>query len=234
LTRHELKEQLQHDQFTDAVSGAVSYASSHRSTVIRAAVALGLVLVLVGGTWWYIAHARDQRRQDLAAAMAVVDASIGPPNDLAKTFATEDAKQQASLKALSDVVTKDGGTNEGFAAQYYRGTIKAQRNDTKGAETDLRAVADSSAPTAALAKIALAQLYLGQNKNSEAIALLRALVKNPTSLVSKAQAQILLAQVNGRTNPKEAKSILQTIEKTDRGRPAVGRAADQLASQLGK
>jgi AAA15 family ATPase/GTPase len=77
-------------------------------------------------------------------------------------------------------------------------------------------------------------VYLGEKKIAEAQGLLRAIVNSPTSLVSKAQAQILLAQIDQSVNPAESKNILKSIEKSDQGRPAVSRAADQLSTQLAK
>jgi AmiR/NasT family two-component response regulator len=62
--------------------------------------------------------------------------------------------------------------------------------------------------------------------------LLRSIVNSPTNLVSKAQAQILLAQLTQPTDPKQAKTVLQSIEKTDRQRAAISRAADALSEQL--
>jgi hypothetical protein len=232
LTRHELKEQLQHDQFTDAVSNVVGYTASHRRGFIQWGIAAGVLLVLGCGIWWYMSYQRSLRQQDLSAALSLMDAPVGPPNDYAKTYATEDAKQQALKQALAGVVKKDGGSHEGQIAQYYLGTLKARTNDVKGAESDLRAVADSNGQSSPLAKIALAQLYAGQNKVTEAQGLLRSLVNSPTDLVSKAQAQILLAQLLQTTNPKESKTVLQSIEKTDRQRAAISRAADALSAQL--
>lgn len=234
MTRHELKEQLEHDQFTDAVSGALAYASSHRQNVIRWAIAVGVVLLLVGGGYWYYSHQKSLRQQDLGAALSVVDTPVGPANDYGKTFPTDDAKKKAALQALSGVVSKYPGSREGLIAQYYRGTLEAQAGDTKTAESDLRTVADSNSEVTPLARIALAQVYLGEKKTTEAQSLLRAIVNSPTSLVSKAQAQILLAQADESVNPAESKNILKSIEKSDQGRPAVSRAADQLSSQLAK
>jgi predicted negative regulator of RcsB-dependent stress response len=131
-------------------------------------------------------------------------------------------------------VSKYPGSREGLIAQYYLGTLKAQANDTKGAESDLRRVADSTSEVAPLARIALAQVYLGEKKIAEAQGLLRAIINSPTSLVSKAQAQILLAQIDQSVNPAESKNILKSIDKSDQGRPAVSRATDQLSSQLAK
>jgi tetratricopeptide repeat protein len=232
LTRHELKEQLQHDQFTDAVSNVVGYTSSHRRSLTQWGIAAGVVLILGCGIWWYMSYQRSLRQQDLSAALSLMDAPVGPPNDYAKTYATEDAKQQALIQALSGVVKKDGGSHEGQIAQYYLGTLKARTNDAKGAEADLRTVADSNGETSPLAKVALAQLYAGQNKLTEAQGLLRSIVNSPTNLVSKAQAQILLAQLTQPTDPKQAKAVLQSIEKTDRQRAAISRAADALSEQL--
>jgi hypothetical protein len=232
LTRHELKEQLQHDQFTDAVSNVVGYTASHRRSLTQWGIAAGVVLLLGCGIWWYMSYQRSLRQQDLSAALSLMDAPVGPPNDYAKTYATEDAKQQALIQALSGVVKKDAGSHEGQIAQYYLGTLKARTNDAKGAEADLRAVADSSGETSPLAKVALAQLYAGQNKLAEAQGLLRSIVNSPTNLVSKPQAQILLAQLAQPTDPKQAKTVLQSIEKTDRQRAAISRAADALSEQL--
>jgi predicted negative regulator of RcsB-dependent stress response len=231
LTRHELKDQLQHDQFTDAVSGAVIYAQSHRQTLLRWSIAAATVIAIAGALWWYLSYQRSVREQDLSAALAVVDAQVGPPNDFSKTFSSDDAKQQASIKALSDVVNKDGGTREGLIAQYYLGTIKTARGDTKGAESDLKKVSDSSADVAPLAKIALAQLWMGEKRTAEAQALLRTIVDKPTDLVSKAQAQILLAQLDSTVNPRESREILKSVGSSD---PAVKRAADALSAQLAK
>ncbi|HTU47977.1 MAG TPA: tetratricopeptide repeat protein [Bryobacteraceae bacterium] len=232
MTRHELKEQLQHDHFTDAVSGVVVYARSHRENVIRWSIILGIVLILGGGAFWYAAYRNALRQQDLENAFAILEAPVGAPGQLGKTFPTQEAKTQASMKALQDVVTKDGGTRQGLIAQYYLGTLKAARQDTKGAETDLQAVANSSSECAPLAKIALAQIFAGANRVSEAQALLRDIISKPTDLVSKAQAEILLAHLDETSNPQEAKKLLQSLRaETD---PAVSRAVQQISSQLNK
>lgn len=233
MTRHELKEQLEHDQFTETVSSALEYATSHKQRLMQWAIVAGIVVVLVIAAVWFNSYRRGQRQRDLQAAFAILDAQVGPPSEYAKTFATQEEKTRASIKALSDVVAKDGGTAEGDLAQYYLGTLKAQQGDLKGAEADLSKVASSRSESAALAKIALAQVYLATNRTAKAQEVLRSLVNKPTELVSKAQAQILLAQAEATVNPKEAKQILQSLQgpKTD---PAVSRAANQVLAELAK
>ncbi len=236
MTRHELKDQVQHDHFTDTVSGALSYAASHRQKLIRWGVLALAVLALVGAAFWYASYRNSVRQQDLETAFETVDAPVGaanPANPAAKTFATQDAKTKASIKALSQVVAKDGGTPQGLTAQYYLGTLKAQSGDARGAESDLNAVANSGNECAPLAKIALAQFYAGESKLSQAQTLLRDLANHPSALVSKAQAQILLARLEENTNPQDAKKILQSL-KGPKQDPAVSRAVDEMSAQLTK
>jgi predicted negative regulator of RcsB-dependent stress response len=234
LTRHELKEQLQHDQFTDAVSRSLDYITSNRERVIRWSIVAVIVLAIAGGAFWYSLHRRSVRQHDLQAAFTVLDAPVGAAtNQFGKSFPTQEAKTQASMKALSEVVAKDGGSREGFIAQYYLGTLKAAQNDNKGAESDLKAAADSKTEIAPLAKIALAQVYATENKTAEAQDLLRSIVNNPTDLVSKAQAQVLLAHLDEKVNPQQAKNILKSLQ-TPNQRPAVSRAVNDLLSQASK
>ena len=110
MTRHELKDQLQHDEFTDSVSGALGYASSHRKAIIQWSVIAGIVAVAIAAIIWYNSYRKSIRQADLQAAFTVLDAQVGSHNDYVKTFATQDEKLAASIKALSDVVAKDGGT----------------------------------------------------------------------------------------------------------------------------
>ncbi|MFL6451063.1 MAG: tetratricopeptide repeat protein [Bryobacteraceae bacterium] len=231
MTRHELKEQLQHDAFTDNVSGVLRYASLHREKLTRWMIAAGAVLILVGIVLWYSSYRREQRRNDLQAAFAVYEAPVATgTSGVGKSFATQDEKNKASVKAFGEVAAKYSGDEEGLIARYYVGTLKAQAGDAKGAEVDLRAVASSGAECSALAKIALSQLLSGQNRQSEAQTLLREVVNKPTDLVSKAQAQVLLAQSLESTNPAEAKKLLQSLKAPNQS-PAVTRAIEQLASQ---
>ncbi len=231
MTRHELKEQLQHDHFTDAVSDVVSYALSNPQRLIRWIVIAVILLILAGGGLWYAAHQRSLRQQALQTALRVIESPVGPAAQRPNSYPTQQAKQNAEIKVLSGMVAKYGGTREGLIAQYYLGTLKVERKDPKGAESDLRRVADSSSDFAALAKIALAQLYAGENRIPEAQALLRSIANKPSDLVSKAQADILLAQLDVTTNPQQAKKILQSLRAPDQS-PAVSRAVDQVSGEL--
>lgn len=191
------------------------------------------MLVLAALLIWYRSHQQSLRRQDLQAALDIAEAQIGQPNQFGPTFPTQDAKQQAEIKAFSGVAAKYPGTREGLIAQYYVGTIQADRGEVKQAEANLRNVADSSSDFASLATIALAQVYAGENKVAEAQALLRSLINKPADLVSKTQAQILLAQLDVTADPKQAKKILQSLRKPNEP-PSTSRAVDQVMAQISK
>ncbi|MBV9264708.1 MAG: tetratricopeptide repeat protein [Acidobacteriaceae bacterium] len=233
MTRHELKEQIQHDPFAEAVARVVDYTTTNRQAVIRWVVIAVAVAAVIGGIVWYSSYARSVRQRDLDAAFQVLSAPVGPQQpQFGKSFPTEDAKKQASIKAFAAVVAKDGDSREGLIARYYLASIKAQQ-DARAAEADLKTVADSRSEVSALAKIALAQLYAGENRVPEAQQLLRDLVNKPTDLVSKQQAQVMLAQLDQATNPQQAEKILKDL-RTESPRPAVSRAVDQLSAQLGR
>jgi hypothetical protein len=230
LTRHELKEQVQHDVFADSVARVVDYTTTHRSQVIKWSSIAVVAAAIVAGVLWYLSYARGQRQTDLEAAFQVLSAPVGQNTPGVKSYPTEDAKRNASVKALTEVINKDGGSREGRIAQYYRGTLNVQK-DPKSAESDLKAVANDSGDIGSLAKIALAQVYSGSNRVPEAQGLLRDIINHPTSLVSKAQAQIMLAQLDQSANPQEAKNILQDLKNNPD--PVVARSAEQLLGQIG-
>lgn len=229
LTRHELKDQIQHDGFTDAVSSAVVFTSKHRRSLIRLAIAVVVVAVIVAAALWYASSQRAVRQQDLEAALIVAQAPVGASNQGGMSYPTQDAKNQASLKALSEVISKHGGSNEGLVAQYYRGTVEANMGNTSAAQSDLKTVANSSSQFASLAKVALAQIDAGENRLANAQTILQGLGKKGSDLVSKAQAEIMLAQMLQTTDPKKSKDILQSL-KNDKD-PAVARTVTQLAGE---
>lgn len=230
MTRHELKEQLQHDQFTDAVSRVISYTTENQQRVIRVAIVAAAALAILGGLWWYYASQNAARQRALQSIFTVLDAPVGAPNQFMQTFPTQQAKTQASMKALTDMVAKYGGTRQGLVAEYFLGTLKAQQDDAKGAEAALSKVADSGSNCKSLAKIALAQLYAGQGRTAEAQKLLQSIINDPTDLVSKGQAQIMLARLDETTDPKAAKALLQSL-KSPAEPGAIVRAANELQTQ---
>ena len=229
MTRHELKE-LEHDQFAIKVGSAVEYTKTHRKLVLQW-VLIGLVAIAAtGGGFWLLSHKRAERQADLRAAYEVAEAQVGDKaSPFIKSFPTQEAKDQAVLKAMAEVASKHSGSEEGYIAEYYLATLKAARGDFATALPSFKDVAGSSAPVAVYAKLALAQIYADQGKTQEAEAQLRSLMQKPNGLVSKEQAQVFLAQLLARKDPAASKKLLDSMDyqKMLKERPAIARAMDE-------
>jgi len=102
---------------------------------------------------------------------------------------------------------------------------------TAEAEKEFRAaVAAGSGGYAAVAKLSLAQTLQVEGKNADAEKLLRELIANPTTLVSKEQATFTLVRLLAAGKPDEARKLLEPYEKDSR--VAVARMAASLATEI--
>lgn len=232
LSRQELKS-LEGDHFAAKVGSAMDYAVIHKQQVVRwALIGVGLLLLL-GAAYWYYLQQRAIRQQDLKAALSIVEAPVGTEaSKFFKSYPTLQAKDDAAIKAFTDVVAKHAGSKEGALAQYYLGTIYADRGKVAEAEGSLKAAVGSNSEVSPLAKIALSQIYAGQGKTGEVETLLRSVIANPSTLVSKEQATILLAQAIGKTKPAEAKKLLEPLRGDQR--QVISRAANSVYAEIGK
>jgi predicted negative regulator of RcsB-dependent stress response len=220
LTRKELKT----DKFALEVGHGVEYVTEHKQQVIRyGAIAAGVVVIALAA-YGFLSYRAGMRDDALRVALQNQDAAVGAQSEEGRpSFPTQEAKDAAIKKSLTDVAEKYPGSEEGEIARYYLGTMAADKGDLATAEKSLRSVADHASKNyASLAKLALASVLQAENKTSEGEQLLRSLVANPTDFVSKDQATIALARYITPTNPAEARKLLEPL-RTERS--AVSRAA---------
>jgi hypothetical protein len=229
LTRKELKT----DRFAQEVGHTVEYVEAHRRQIIRYALAALALIVIVGGVYLYRQRQHTARQQELGAAMEILEAAIVPAGAASGshvTFPTQQAKDEAALKALTEIAVKHSGSDEADIATYFRGGILADQGKLAEAETLLKSVADNGdAEYAALAKLALSQIYFTTARLQQAENTLRELMASPTTFVSKEQATIALAQGLMKTKPAEAKKLLEPLRTS---RSTVSQAAIQLYADL--
>jgi predicted negative regulator of RcsB-dependent stress response len=220
LTRKELKT----DKFALEVEHGVEYVQEHKQQVLRYSLIALVVIVLGVGIYFFRQHQNAVREDALREALSLQDAVVNQPaSEGRKSFPTEDAKSQALKKALTEVAGKHSGTDQGEVAQYYIGTIDADKGDIASAEKSFKQVADSgNANYASLAKLALAPIYKSQGKTADGEKVLRSIVDHPTLFVSKEEATIVLAQYMQSYNPVEARKLLEPL-RTDRS--TISRAA---------
>jgi predicted negative regulator of RcsB-dependent stress response len=220
LTRKELKT----DKFALEVEHSFEYVTEHRQQMLRYGGIALAILIVVFGVYSYRRYQNGVREDALRSALAVQDAQVGGgPRDGVKVFVTQQQKDAAVQKALSEVANKYPGTEQGEVARYYLGTSAADKGDLATAEKDFKQVIDSASNNyASLGKLALAPIYKSEGKAAEGEKLLRSVIENPSMFVSKEEATIALAHYLQSSNPQQARSLLEPL-RTNRG--PISRAA---------
>ena len=212
ITRKELKT----DKFALEVEHTFTFFEEHQKEALRyGAIALAVIL-LGAGIYFYRGHQGVVRQQALAGAILVQEAPVGSNNpSAALTFATAAEKNAAAIRAFSEVAARYSGSREAIIAENYLGAIAADNGKLDEAAKRFQHVAESGDRfLAPVAKLSLAQVYLSQGKVKEAQDLLRSLVANPSDFVSKEQATFALARALAKTNPEEARKLVDPLRSS--------------------
>ena len=228
ITRKELKT----DKFALEVEHTVDFFEENRTAIIRygaAALALAAILALI---WFYRAHQHSVREEALAQAIAVEEAPVTttPPPGVSVSFPTAEAKNKEAVKVFSELAAKHSGTDEGYIAEYYLGSIAADQGKLSEAEKRFNSVADSAGKRySSLAKLSLGQVYFAEGKADLGEKTLRSLISDPTIFVSKEQASLTLGRLLASTKPAESRKLIGPL----RAIPGpVGQAAVQAYGDL--
>ena len=230
-TRRQLKE----DKFAKDVQGAVTWASENRTLLTWTVGAVLVIGIVVSGLLLWTNHRNDLANMELAKALRTLNAPVrpagAPPDPTTKSFSSNAERAKEAEKELKGVADKFFHTRAGKLAGYLAGTAAVQAGDNSGAEQQLKSVADSSDKNAAaLAKLALANLYSSTNRLSDAAKIYKDLTDNPTETVPKSEAQLQLAALYEATDPKEAATLYQQITKESPNSVAAQIATSHLNS----
>ncbi len=223
-TRHALKQ----DKFVTATQTGLSWIEIHRDRLIRASIAVVVILAaIIGGGAWY-EHQTAQASVALGQALEIYNSSLrqpGEPDD--GTYKTGAERAQAANKLFVDVANKYSSFEAGKIAKYFAGLTDIDLGKTADAETMLKGVSGSyNKDLSALAKVALANLYVQTGKNQQAIDLYKELIAKPTDTVPAPAAQLQLAAIYEKTDPQQAKQIYAVLKDKDKTT-----AAGQIAAQ---
>jgi hypothetical protein len=228
-TRRQLKE----DKFAETAQGAALWATGHRSLVVWA---LGLIIVgvlAVAGVFTWRSRQIEQANIELAAAMRTFDAPLRPPGTPAgdtPSFTSISERAKAAEKEFKATADKHSLVPPGKIARYLHGVALMQAGDTAAAEQELKTAAGfRDQDVATLAKMALASIYRSSNRQSEAANIYKDIAQHPSSTVSKASAQLELAGMYETTDPQQAATIYQQLQKENPQTPAGQLAAQKLA-----
>lgn len=234
MDRHTRKD-LKTDKFAQEVTHTFEFLTHHTAEVKRYGAIALVVVALAAGIFYYTRYQTGVRQDALSKALRIDDAGVGttpPPNQPpgALMYATAAEKDQARTKAFSDLVAKYHGTQEGAIAQMYLASDCVDKGNLAEGEKRYKDVADTApGPYASMARMSLARVYEAEGKNAEAEKILRQAVAHPTITVSKEQATIQLALFIAKTNPAEARKMLEPL-RTER--TAVSRAAVQAMGEI--
>lgn len=232
LSHKQVKEMAKHDVFQERTMETVDYLTHHKSDVMKYVLGGLAAIALIGGFFWYRSYQHDVRQEKLQALLHIHGATVSPgeaPPFAAKVFKT-DAERDAALRSeFPKFIAEYSGSDEASIASYYLGINLVESGNSAEGEKHLKTAIDSGSPYSALARIALAQVYHMQNKDAEAVKLVEPLIASPTPLVSKEHAIIEKAKLIIKTNPAEARKLLEPLRTS---RSAVSQAAISLLSDV--
>jgi Tetratricopeptide repeat-like domain len=213
-TRRQLKE----DKFAATTKDAVQWTSGHRKSVIGGFVLAALLIGAIIGSMIWLDRQNKAANEGLGSAIRTLNAPLrsadAPAGVDTSSFTTATDRAKAAAKQFKDVADKYKITKAGKLARYLEGMASMQAGDNAAAEQQLKAVAGSGEKDiAALAKAALASLYRSTNRQADAAKIYKDLQDHPTDTVSKAQAQLDMAEMYEASDPQAAAGIYQQIQK---------------------
>jgi tetratricopeptide (TPR) repeat protein len=230
-TRHALKQ----DKFVTATTSGLEWIGENRTRVVAwsvgVVVAVGLV---VGGTLLYQSRAAAAN-QLVGQGLDIYETPVTQPNQPAepgvKTYTTAADRAKAAYPLFRQAADQYGWIGPGEMARYFAGVTEIDMGQTAAAEADLeKATHARSANLAALAKIALANLYEQTGRHTQAVTLFQDVIAHPTATVPKAAAQLQLAQTYETSQPAEARRIYAEIKDQNKGTDAAQIASQKLDS----
>jgi TolA-binding protein len=174
--RHHLKQ----NEFAIQAARVAESFSQNRSRITVMVVAAIVIATAVGGYFWWAKRTNDAASALLGQAMATAQAQIAPAPTLpgatqaAGTYPTEQARDEAALKAFQSVAAAYPSTASGLAAQYHVATTLMSLGRLPEAEQTFRDVTSRGGTSiyASMAKMGQVSALVGQSKFDDAIKLL--------------------------------------------------------------
>ena len=229
-TRHALKQ----DRFITATTSGLDWVGENRTALIRWTIAVVVAIgILIAGIVIY-----EQREasadQLLGQAIDIYQTPLAQPNQPAEpgqtTYPSAEARARAANPLFTQVANQYGWLRQGTMARYFAGMTALDMGDKSQAQADLTKAAEAhDSNLAALAKVALANLYAQTGRTSMAIDEFRNVIAHPTTTVPKAAAQLQLAQLYESTGQQEeARRIYAEIKDQDKDSQAAQIATQKL------
>jgi tetratricopeptide (TPR) repeat protein len=230
-TRHALKQ----DRFVNVTATGLDWLGENRSTVLRWSIAGVLVIAIAVASIVVYERRSEAADAQLGQALNIYETPLAQPNQPAEpgmtTFPTAKDRAKVAYPMFNHIASQFGMLRAGEMAQYFAGMTSLDLGSTTDAEADLTKAANShDSNLAALAKVALANLYAQTGRTSQAVEEFRNVIAHPSTTVPKASAQLQLAQLYEATQPEEARRLYAEIKDQDKDSDAAQIATQKLAA----
>lgn len=230
-TRHALKQ----DKFVTATTSGLEWIGQNRSHVLMWVAGVALVVALAITSVMVYQRRDAAANQLLGEGMDIYETPLTQPNQPAepgvKTYATAAERAKAANPLFRQAADQYGWLTAGEMARYFAGVTELDMGQQSAAEADLdKATRAGNKNLAALAKIALANLYEQTGRSSQAVTLFQDVIAHPTTTVSKAAAQLQLAALYETTQPTEARRLYAEIKDQNKDTEAGRIATEKLQS----
>jgi predicted negative regulator of RcsB-dependent stress response len=218
VAQHILRKDLKKDEIREKlVSGVESVASHQQALWIVVAAALVVALAVFG----WNSYARRQTAKasaELDDAMKIFQARIRAPGEPADpvdvTYLDEKNKYTDANKKFLQVAAAYWRTKPGQMARYYAALSEVQLQQYGDAEKNLgQVVSGGDENLAGLAKFQLAEVYVQENKGSQAVDLLKQLSDKPSVFVPKPMAMLALAAYYRKNDPAQATRLYNQVKQ---------------------
>ncbi len=237
--RAETRHQLKQDRFNRVTIGAaeatVHWSAEHKAKLAIAVAILIVLILAASGSWYYMNQRNEQASLEMDQAVRTLATPLRPAGTPVQpeypTFGSDNERADLAHKQFQTIVDKYPHTHTADFARYFVAVTDASLGNS-AAESEFKDVAGlHDKDVASLADFALASLYRENNRTKDAIDIYKKLVDKPTRTVSKATAQMALADTyQSAGQSAEAKRILQEVQKENPSGEIAQMASQKLLS----
>lgn len=209
LTRRELVKQ---DEFLVSVTGTWEFLQEHRREILIGLGSLVVIVLSVWGITWYMRNRQVVSNEEISQAIQIYNSPLitekmtAPLGPNQRVFATAQEKYSKAEQEFARLSRKYSGQLIGETANYYEALCKYNLGNTSRAIQQLEGLTKGAAhgEVDALAKYALAEIYVAQKNTTQVTNLLQQLIDHPTLTVPKVTAMLALADYYREMSNKDA------------------------------
>ncbi|WP_263383657.1 tetratricopeptide repeat protein [Granulicella arctica] len=211
----------QNDAFVTTTSHGLEWASENRKSVIVTVSLLLLVIVIIVLAGVFYNKRSNAASVAFGSAMQAYQTPIAAPGQQVppgvKTFASVPDRAKAANDLFMACANQYNMTPDGKVCRYFGGLTYIEQGQNGPAEDALKSVASGwNSDLGALAKLSLAQLYRGSNRDPQAIEIYNQLAAKPTTTVPAGLAKLQLADLyTSEGKVDQAKKIYAELKDKD-------------------